>query len=103
MPKVLNKRIDKIPSDAVYIGRPSKWGNPFKLNDPSFPKGLSMLGKRRMAISKYREWLLRNGELTKCLHELKGKDLVCWCAPLPCHGDVLLELANPVQGRLKES
>jgi hypothetical protein len=28
------------------------------------------------------------------LHELRGKDLVCWCAPKPCHGDVLLRLAN---------
>ncbi len=81
MPKVLNKRTDKIPLDAVYVGRPSKWGNPFKIG---------VDGTREEVIAKYREWLP-----TQHLNlvELWGKDLVCWCAPLHCHADVLLELA----------
>ncbi len=87
MPVVLNKRRDKIPADAVYVGRPSKWGNPI------------VLGKdtdiREEAIMMYRNWV-RSKIATKELDisELRGKDLVCWCAPLPCHADVLLELAN---------
>jgi hypothetical protein len=84
--QVLNKRTDKIPPDAVYVGRPSKWGNPFILSN-KLP--------RHIAVNEYRRYLLNNLELMASLSELKGRDLVCWCAPLPCHADVLLELANP--------
>lgn len=88
IPKVYNKRTDKnIPADAVYIGRPSKWGNPFKVGKD---------GTREEVIEKYRIWLLNISDLSIYIKELKGKDLVCWCKPLPCHGDVLLELANKV-------
>ena len=93
MPKVLNKRTDKIPPDAVYVGRGSfhglpnsKWSNPFRIG---------VDGNRQEVIAKYADWLdgmVFNDLLD--LDELAGKDLVCWCAPLPCHADVLLELAN---------
>jgi hypothetical protein len=69
----------------VYIGRPSKWGNPFAIGKSD---------NRETVIRKYREWVLRQADLMSALHELKGKTLGCWCAPLPCHGDVLAELAN---------
>lgn len=87
MPIVLNKRTDKIPADAVYVGRPSKWGNPFIV-------GLD--GTRKEVISRYKKWLMAADQayLLYFLTELRGKDLVCWCAPLPCHADVLLEMAN---------
>jgi len=94
MPRVLNKRTDKILPDAIYVGRPSKWGNPFKMNDPLLPAGLSMLGRRKAVIDEYRLWIIRQPDLIDSLSELKGKDLVCWCAPLPCHADILLQLAN---------
>lgn len=84
MPKVLNKRTDKIPPTAVYVGRPSKWGNPYKIGED---------GTREEVIEKYVDYLLRTG-LFNDIKELEGKDLVCWCAPLPCHADVLLKLAN---------
>ncbi len=87
MPKVLNKRTDKIPPDAVYVGRPSKYGNPFKIGHD---------GTRAEVIAKYRSRIMNILIFTDShyLDELKGKDLVCWCAPLPCHADVLLELSN---------
>lgn len=86
MPKVLNKHKDTIPADAVYIGRPSKWGNPFVLE-----KG----GDREAIYKQYCEWLDQNEELKKQAQvELKGKDLVCYCAPLRCHGDALIQIAN---------
>lgn len=88
MAKVLNKKHGGVPSGAVYIGRPSKWGNPFVIGRD---------GTRAQVIAKYRAWLLRNDALMAALPELRGKDLVCWCAPSPCHGDVLLELANAQQ------
>lgn len=43
---------------------------------------------------KYRHWIERQPDLMGDLHELKGKTLGCWCAPLACHGDVLAELAE---------
>jgi hypothetical protein len=85
MTQVLNKKIDKVPLDAVYVGRPSKWGNPFIVGKD---------GTRDEVIGKYRQWLSNNPYLLGCLHELHGRDLVCFCKPLSCHGDVLLEEAN---------
>lgn len=86
MAKVLNKRIDIIPQDAVYVGRPSKWGNPFTM--PAY--------SREEAVKNHRVWIIAfaSGSPIKDIEELRGKDLVCWCAPLSCHADVLLELAN---------
>ena len=85
MCKVLNKRIHGIPKGAVYIGRPSIWGNPFVIGKD---------GSRDDVITKYETWLLSNGHLVDQLAALAGKDLVCWCAPARCHGDVLVRLAN---------
>ena len=86
MPKVLNQKTDKIPEDAVYIGRPSIFGNPFK-------EGLD--GNRKEVIEKYRRYLALNTSLREqVIKQLKGKDLVCWCSPKPCHGDILIEIAN---------
>ena len=92
MPRVLNKRTDVIPPDAVYVGRPSKWGNPFVIDKD---------GTRGEVIQKYLDYLLGTEHTTGLIldiEELRGKDLVCWCGPLPCHADVLLELANKEGG-----
>jgi len=94
MPRVLNKRTDQIPPDAVYVGRPTKWGNPFKITDPLLPSGLSKHEKNQMVTDEYRRYIQGSKRLLATLPELKGRDLVCWCSPLPCHADVLLELAN---------
>ena len=86
MPKVLNKRTDKIPPDAVFVGRPSKWGNPFKVKRD---------GDVIEVVDKYRTWLINQIAHNRLdINELRGKDLVCWCAPSLCHADILLELAN---------
>lgn len=69
----------------VYIGRPSKWGNPFVIGRD---------GSRADVIAKYRAWLLNQPTLVAVLPELRGKVLGCWCAPQACHGDVLEELAG---------
>ncbi len=74
----------------VYIGRPSKWGNPF-----SYKEGTQAQWRaedRADSIAKYRDWVVKQPKLMASLHELEGKVLGCWCAPLPCHGDVLVEL-----------
>lgn len=69
----------------VYIGRPSKWGNPFVIGKD---------GKRDEVIAKYAEWIKTQPELMAALPELKDKILGCWCRPYKCHGDVLAELAE---------
>lgn len=90
---VLNKHVHGIPAGAVYIGRGSKWGNPFTSIQGRNTKASFVVATREEAIEKYREWLknqIRSGSITKSdLAELYGKDLVCFCAPKPCHGDVL--------------
>jgi len=69
----------------IVIGRPSQWGNPFIIGRD---------GDRTEVIKKYREWILMQPDLLKQLPILKGKRLGCWCAPLPCHGDILVELVE---------
>ncbi len=74
----------KEPYD-VYIGRGSKWGNPFKI-------GID--GTREDVIAKYCDYIAARPDLLNAVGELKGKILGCWCKPLACHGDVLAELAE---------
>jgi Domain of unknown function (DUF4326) len=69
----------------VYIGRPAKWGNPFKIGRD---------GNRGEVIALYECWLREDDTLMATLGELRGKVLGCWCAPRACHGDVLVRLAN---------
>lgn len=85
MPAVFNKWRDRVPADAVYVGRPTIWGNPYVIGRD---------GDRDEVIRKYREYVTHRPDLLARLPELRGKDLVCWCAPKPCHADILLELAN---------
>ena len=69
----------------VYVGRPSKWGNPFAIGRD---------GTREEVVAKYKDWLMTQPALLAALHQLKGKKLGCWCAPRACHGDVLAGLAD---------
>ncbi len=85
MCRVLNKHHAGVPTGAVYIGRGSKWGNPFRIGPD---------GDRAAVIAKYERWLADQYHLLRALDELRGRDLVCFCAPRPCHGDLLLRLAN---------
>ena len=82
---VLNKTNTGIPKGAAYIGRGSKWGNPFRIGAH---------GSRAMVIKKYADWLRTQHHLLRALDELRGKDLVCYCAPQDCHGHLLVWLAK---------
>lgn len=79
--KVHNKRANTAPPGAVYVGRGSPWGNPFLIGQD---------GTRADVIRKFECETL----LSLDLSPLRGKDLVCYCAPLPCHADVLMREAN---------
>jgi hypothetical protein len=103
MPKVLNvrdlpgfeRRVPILPKDAVYIGREagryrlrrSIWAN-MKL-----PPNATH-DQRNRSVDGYETHLRCDPVMMAQLSELGGRDLVCWCAPERCHGDVLLKLAN---------
>ena len=78
----------------VYIGRGSKWGNPFTHIADKKTKADFVVASRDEAIESYRDWLLNQPQLLKDLDELKGKTLGCFCKPKRCHGDILVELVN---------
>jgi hypothetical protein len=88
---VVNVRGAKVRTWTVYIGRAvrghykaSRWGNPFKIGRD---------GTRDEVIEKYRAWIVDQPELMRDVATLHGQVLGCWCAPEPCHGEVLAELA----------
>jgi len=87
MVKVVNIRSGE-PFD-VYIGRPSRWGNPFRIGRD---------GTREEVVAKYREWAAHNHAVQERLHELKGMTLGCYCKPAECHGDVLAEMVEELDG-----
>lgn len=73
---------------AVYIGRPSRWGNPYKLKEYTLPESLEL----------YRSYLDWHLELDpNWLEPLRGKNLVCYCSlDQPCHGDIIIEYLGEV-------
>lgn len=84
MPKRIQRKRTKgwsMPGDAVYVGRPSKWGNPFdKTNSGGVPPAVRFACEVAPLLD---------------VRPLKGRNLVCWCGPDDdCHADVLLALAN---------
>lgn len=90
---VANKRLVGFPVRSVYIGRGSKWGNPAS-HLPSKYRTVKV-ATRQEAIEYYREHLRQNPDLVEAARrELRGKVLVCYCAPLVCHGDVLARIAD---------
>lgn len=107
MPKRIQRKCIRgwrMPENAVYVGRPTKWGNLWTV-------GYVRCGCRSVgecshntfrcptaddAVIAFREWIMAGRFLRfDALKELRGKDLACWCAlDQPCHADVLLEIAN---------
>lgn len=108
MPKRIQRRRTKgwrMPDGAVYVGRGTQWGNPIRIGTPNADD--YMRGTREDAVAKYRyEIVQMNGGFVGfnrlwVRKHLRGKDLACWCPlidkdgnKVPCHADVLLELAN---------
>lgn len=74
------------PANRVRIDRRTRWGNTYRIGPD---------GDRSQVIADYRVWLRQRPELvTAARVELRGKTLGCWCAPLPCHGDLLAAVAD---------
>jgi uncharacterized protein DUF4326 len=76
----------------VYIGRGSKWGNPFSHREGT--KAEHVVSSREEAVSRFEEYLDSRPDLLAALPELRGKRLGCFCKPAACHGDVLARRAD---------
>lgn len=103
--RIQRKRIKgwRMPANTVYVGRGSKWGNPFLVDStvlvqpfPGRSDQAVLLGvDRRLAIHMYRSHIIGTFGIQDIRNELGGKNLACWCKlDQPCHADVLLFLAN---------
>ena len=79
--------------DAVYVGR-RRPSHGLAGSDFANPYRIGRDGTREEVIEKYRRWLAKQPDLLQRLHELHGRRLACWCAPEPCHGDVLVAFAD---------
>jgi len=80
--KVVNLRKEKCD---VYIGRGSIFGNPYRI---------SKNRTREMVIDWYKEWFynkLKDPFFRREVEKLRGQTLGCYCKPLPCHGDIIVE------------
>ena len=87
-PRVYNKHHGDAPEDAVYIGRGSPYGNPFRIGDWWPARKRSMT--RDDVCSRFEFEVLPKIDVS----DLRGKDLVCFCTPLRCHGQPILRKAN---------
>jgi hypothetical protein len=83
----------KMPPNTGYVGRPTKWGNPYLVTEGGYT--------REAATELFRKFMEKCGGYVgneEVIAQLRGKDLACWC-PIgqPCHADVLLEIANKTE------
>lgn len=111
MIRIVNKHWHKPTPNDVYIGRGSPFGNPYSHMDNT--KAEHKVSTREEAIAKYREWFeharLNEPVLAAMLNEMKrahleGHDLnlVCYCAPARCHGEVIKEYLEEYEKAYKE-
>jgi hypothetical protein len=104
-----------MPEGAVYVGRGSKWGNPFVVHSDRMQNGQRFPMDAQLAVAAFRSMLAKEGAwipvalpwpkgkipsmdattIDDVRRELRGKDLACWCRlDQACHATVLLEIAN---------
>ncbi|MGZ9812612.1 DUF4326 domain-containing protein [Pseudoroseicyclus sp. H15] len=88
------------PEGAVVVALSSLWGNPYRIGHTCPAEGITRSLTRQEAVERHEAWLTgesvgASAERACARRELRGQDLACWC-PLegPCHGDVLVRLAN---------
>lgn len=117
-PKRIQRRRVKgwrMPEGAAYVGRPTVYGNPFRIGVPYCGPTIRQANNWAEAVAAFRDWIGRDtlhplmwdrdlivahAHLKAALlrGDLAGKDLACWCnTGCPCHADVLLEIANQAQ------
>jgi len=92
---VVNIKKDKCD---VYIGRPSDFGNPFSIG--------WLHGNRKQVIEQFKEYfyekISKDEHFKNLILNLKGKTLGCYCSPLSCHGDIIIEWINNHEQNLQD-
>ena len=100
--RIQRKRVKnwRMPTDTIYIGHPGPFGNPYYIDDRCqhlswFKADLVKERNARNGPTSEHRWAIHFWKMARLLPTLRGKNLACWC-PLdqPCHGDILLEIAN---------
>ena len=101
--KVINRRSEEFSrnNNQIYIGRGSPWGNPFTHLPLSRTKAPFQVATEEESMTRYEAWLreklAKDPELRRKLLELDGQELVCYCKPRPCHGDILIRLIEELK------
>jgi hypothetical protein len=98
MKRIQRKRTKnwKMPENCIYVGRRTRWGNPYKIGEESDPYSHNIVKDNREAVQLFKEHLQHILYIDPSfLEPLRGKDLACWCKLEDfCHADILLEKAN---------
>lgn len=104
MINVVNKYKHKQTDNDIYIGRGSVLGNPYTSIKDRKTKAEFICENREESVEKYREWLTgqinnKNKSVTNILNEMwkinkEGGEvnLVCFCVPKLCHGEIIKEV-----------
>lgn len=92
------------PPNTVVVSRPSRFGNPFSMDDAvDADPNLTPAQARRVVVDQFRRMIRSPADRKRhgypsddeIKQELRGKNLACWCPEDgPCHADVLLDIAN---------
>jgi hypothetical protein len=96
-PVVLNRHVHGKPQGSVYVGRPTKWGNPFVWDAKLARVSDVAVVPKDEVLTRFEEWVRHPRQarlVAESRVELRGRDLVCSCAPKPCHADTWLRVAN---------
>lgn len=98
VPRVFNRSTGTAPADAIYVGRPTKWGNPWT-HTLSRDESVTYVETRAEAVEAFYDWILSNRPECVQLRRdarraLRGKRLVCWCAPDLCHAEIWVMIAD---------
>lgn len=93
--KVVNRKPNGVPEGAVYVGRPSIFGNPFRIGPD---------GDRLAVVEKYRSYfnarIKADMRFRVAVEKLRTAEaLACWCAPMPCHAYVIAEYLDITKAR----
>jgi hypothetical protein len=100
---VVNKRSKEFirNNNQTYIGRGSPWGNPFTHLPLSRTKAQFQVASEEESMIRYEAWLrerlAKEPGLRQKLLKLDGHELVCYCKPGPCHGDILIKLIEELK------
>lgn len=106
---VVNKRSKHFVrnDNQVYIGRGSPWGNPFTHLPLSRTKAQFQVATEEESMTSYEAWLrerlAKEPQLRRQLLKLDGHELVCYCNPRPCHGDILIKLIEELKTTIRPS